>query len=144
VTCSKAVVGGKDLKEDSSKLSGPDSSSPEYIVSACELATFKDIVLSPKLVSYKQRKALLKHLQDSLEKFKRIEEKLISGAMLDPAEQLYYDSNSGADTEKISWLQGEIKDMVEKGQLTKEEKEELLHSLEANLTAVNSEIAGNQ
>ena len=64
---------------------------------------------SHKVVSYKQKKKLLKHLQDAAEKFKAIEEKLVSGAFLDPAEQAYYDANSGVDNEKIAWLQADIK-----------------------------------
>ena len=142
VTCSKAAEPSSDSRKDASASVPVNTSSPEYIVSACELDTFKEIVLSPKLVSYKQKKRLLKHLQDSFDKFKRIEEKLVSGVLLDAAEQAYYDANSGTDSEKITWLQGEIKDMVDKGQLTKDEKSELLSSLDANLTAVNAEIDG--
>mmetsp|Transcript_28344 Transcript_28344/g.39030 ORF Transcript_28344/g.39030 Transcript_28344/m.39030 type:complete len:459 (+) Transcript_28344:10-1386(+) len=139
VACSKS--GAQKADSSTTADTAVNTSSPEYIVTACELATFKEIVLSQKLVSYKQRKRLLKHLQDSSDKFKKIEEKLVTGALLDPAEQAYYDANSGADTEKIAWLQAEIKDMVDKGQLTKEEKAELLTSLDANLAAVSAEIA---
>ena len=55
-----------------------DHNSPEYIVTAAEVATFKEIVAS-KVVSYKQKKRLLKLLQDDLEAFKALEEKLIAG-----------------------------------------------------------------
>eukprot|EP01035_Chromulina_nebulosa_P030499 gene30499-40527_t len=142
VSCSKASASPSDNQKESSTASAAvNTSSPEYIVSACELATFKEIVASHKVVSYKQKKKLLKHLQDAAEKFKAIEEKLVSGAFLDPAEQAYYDANSGVDNEKIAWLQADIKDMVDKGQLTAAEKTELLSSLDANLTSVNAEIA---
>jgi polyhydroxyalkanoate synthesis regulator phasin len=116
-----------------------DPSSPEYIVCACESATLKDMVAS-KVVSYKQKKHLLHVLQTSSDNFKDIEAKLMTGAALTPAEQATYDANSGADAEKIAWLQGEIKSMVDQGKLTQAEKTELLQSIDANIAAVSNEI----
>jgi polyhydroxyalkanoate synthesis regulator phasin len=116
-----------------------DTSSPEYIVCACESATFKDMVAS-KVTSYKQKKHLLQILQASSDRFKEVEAKLVSGSPLTPAEQAIYDSNSGADAEKITWLQGEIKHMVDEGKLTAAEKQDLLQSIDGNLTAVCKEI----
>jgi hypothetical protein len=81
-----------------------DTKSPEYIVSACELETFKEIVAS-KTSSWRQSKRLLKVLQDSVERFQAIEAKLCSGAPLTPFEQSVYEANSGVDAEKITWLQ---------------------------------------
>jgi hypothetical protein len=84
---------------------------------------------------------MMKVLQDGAEYFQSIEQKLITGAVLTPKEQAAYESNSGADTEKLTWLQGEIKKMVDEGKLTAPEKEELLASLDANLKTVSEEIA---
>ena len=117
-----------------------DTKSPEYIVTACELTTFKEIV-SSKTGSWRQRKRLLKVLQDGADAFQAIEQKLISGAPLSPFEQAVYESNSGADAEKIAWLQGEVKKMVDEGKLTASEKEELLLSLDANIKTINEEQA---
>ena len=47
----------------------------------------------------------------------------LSGHLLSPQEQATYDSNSGNTAEKITHLQGEIKGMVDNGQLTAAEKE---------------------
>lgn len=134
VTCSQKASGGA-----SGETARVDTSSPEYIVCACESATFKDMVAS-KVSTYKQKKHLLTVLQASSDRFKEVEEKLIAGTALTSAEQALYDSNSGADTEKIAWLQAEIKRMVDEGKLTKTEKKELLQSIESNLTAVAKEI----
>lgn len=134
VTCSKKPAGGA-----STEAARVDTSSPEYIVCACESATFKDMVAS-KVGTYKQKKYLLTILQASADRFKEVEEKLIAGTALSPAEQAVYDSNSGADAEKITWLQGEIKHMVDEGKLTRLEKKELMQTIEGNLTAVVKEI----
>lgn len=133
VTCSEKTVGG------STQEVVVDRSSPEYIACACESATFKDMVAS-KVVSYKQKKHLQQVLQASADRFQEVEAKLISGAALSASEQGIYDSNSGADTEKIIWLQGEVKRMVDEGKLTRGEKADLIHSIEANLASVEKEI----
>lgn len=116
-----------------------DESSPEYIVTVCELATFQDIVPS-KFRSYNQKKKLLKFLQQKDEEFKAIEAKLVSGEKLSAAEQSIYDNNSGKDQEKINWLQNSVKEMVDQGQLTGKEKTELLKNIEHNITSVKEEI----
>jgi hypothetical protein len=117
-----------------------DTKSPEYQVTSSDLNALKEL-LKTKTQSWRQRKKMLKVLQDGAEYFQSIEQKLITGAVLTPKEQAAYESNSGADTEKLAWLQGEIKKMVDEGKLTASEKEELLASLEANLKTVNEEIA---
>ena len=135
VTCSEKPAGGGAAQE-----AAVDRSSPEYIACACESATFKDMVNS-KVVSYKQKKHLLQVLQTSADRFQEVEAKLISGAALTASEQAIYDSNSGADTEKITWLQAEIKRMVDEGKLTRGEKADLLQSIESNLVSTEKEIA---
>lgn len=134
VTCSEKPVGG------ASREIVVDRSSPEYIACACESSTFKDMVAS-KVVSYKQKKHLLQVLQASADRFQEVEAKLISGAALTTSEQGIYDSNSGADTEKITWLQSEIKHMVDGGKLTRAEKADLIQSIDSNLAATEKEIA---
>jgi len=116
-----------------------DTNSPEYLVTACELSTFKEIVAS-KTQTWRQRKKLLKILQDASDTFQSLEAKLIRGEPLSPPEQITYDANTGEDTEKISWLQGEIKSMVDNGMLTQSEKEELSKTLSTNITTVIEEI----
>lgn len=116
-----------------------NTNSPEYVVMACELATLKDIVNS-KLPSWRQRKRLLKIISDGSEYFKTLEEKLIRGEPLSLKEQLIYDANTGHDSEKIAWLQSDIKRMVDDGQLTVSEKEELSQSLAGNITSVAEEL----
>ena len=145
VTCATAGAAGKSDPAAAGGGGGGggdalDTKSPEYIVCACELSTFKEIVAS-KTTSWRQRKRLLKVVQDGAETFQAIEAKLVSGQQLSPKEQALYESNSGVDAEKISWLQGEVKKMVDEGKLTASEKEELLASLDANLKAIDEEKA---
>lgn len=140
VTCANQKQGG-DNNDNNNNNNIPkiDMKSPEYIVRVCEVATLKEIV-SQNVISYRQKKKLLKILQSALEEFKQIEAKLISGIQLNPIEQSIYDSNSSSDNEKITWLQSEIKDMIDTSKLTTSEKNELLLLLDTNLKSVNDEI----
>lgn len=136
VSCSKASSVGEKAESADPSL---DDKSPEYIVMACEKATLLDIV-SSKVTSYNQKKRLLKVLQEKSEQYKAIEAKLVTGAMLSPKEQAFYDANSGSDDEKIQWLQNEIKSMIDGGQLTAREKSELLKQMEGNIASLTAEI----
>lgn len=93
------------------------------IISA-DFSTFCEIVTS-KTDSWSQRKRILKLLQDSNTHFQDLEAQLIRGDMLNPSEQYFYELNSGCDSEKINWIQGEIKAIVDKGKLTASEKQNL-------------------
>lgn len=137
VGCSKGskLVGENEDTEDS-KL---DEKSPEYIVMACEKSTLVDIVGS-KVISYNQKKRLLKILLEKSEQYKTIEAKLVSGVLLTPKEKAFYDANSGSDEEKIAWLQNEIKSMIDAGHLTNREKVELLQQMDSNLSSLKTEI----
>lgn len=116
-----------------------DTTSPDYLVSACELATFKDIIAS-KAPSWRQKKRVLKSILDSADKFQLVEQKLCTGAQLTERELAIYESNSGVDGDKIKWLQSEIKALVDAGNLTQSEKDELKTSLESNLDNIKDEI----
>mmetsp|Transcript_18382 Transcript_18382/g.30807 ORF Transcript_18382/g.30807 Transcript_18382/m.30807 type:complete len:464 (+) Transcript_18382:108-1499(+) len=140
VTCANNTGSAEnDGLEDGSGTGVLDTTSPEYITCASEASTFKDMV-SKKVTSYKQKKRLLQILQTNTETFKEIEAKLISGAQLSASEQAKYDANSGCDEEKITWLQTEIKAMVDEGKLTNREKEDLLESITTNIQSITAEI----
>ena len=81
--------------------------------------------MSRKVISWSQKKKLLELLKEKAEEFIQISNKAITGR-LEPIEEEISNSNSGCDEEKIAWLQGEIKSMVENGQLTQKEKAEVL------------------
>jgi polyhydroxyalkanoate synthesis regulator phasin len=143
VTCGQDGGGGGKASSSDTGTAGPNTSSKEYIVAACEFSTFCEIVNS-KTQSWSQRKRLLKVLQDAKVEFDALEQKLMQGALLSPAEQAVYDSNSGCDTEKIAWLQGEIKGMVDSGKLTAEEKTQLVESMGETLKGLEEELAQEQ
>lgn len=127
----------KEAAEDAGEVI--DSSSPEYIVVAATLEVFEDI-LDRKIEFWRQRKQCLKILQDAKAEFDTIEAKMVGGKLLDPVEQAKYDANSGEDDAKISFLQNEIKTMVDEGELLSAEKEEVLSNMSKNLT--EAEAAG--
>lgn len=136
VTCADTKSGGEAPEQ---KTGGFSTTSPEYIIAACEFSTFQDVV-GTKAPSWTQKKKMLKSLQDVCEKFREVEAKLVRGEALSAEEQARYDSNSGQDEQKVTWLQSEIKGMVEKGQITPKEKSEVISQIEANIATLNSEI----
>jgi hypothetical protein len=83
VTCASEAQGKPSGAENAVLL---DTNSPAYIVSMASMSTFQEIVAS-KIISYAQKKAALKILQDKAEEFKAVEAKLVTGAMLTPYEQ---------------------------------------------------------
>lgn len=127
---------GGDMKDEASQV---DQSSPEYLCTASTLQTFKEIV-QVKLPFWRQRKACLKLLQDAHESFLLVEQKMCSGQPLTAQETAMYESNSGQDEEKITFLQYEIKSLVDSGELTKSERDDLLKTLAAN--AAEAKTAG--
>lgn len=117
-----------------------DPKTPEYMTASAGLDVFKQMVNS-KVESWRQKKKLLKVLQDASEVFAAIEAKLCSGQALSPKEQALYESNSSQDAEKVSWLQNEIKSMSDNGKLTSSEQKELMESITTNLATLEEEKA---
>lgn len=91
-----------------------DESSPEYIVTVCEMAIFNEIVQN-KTPSWRQKKRLLMVLQESYDRHQAIENKLVAGSLLTSDEQNLYDINPGNSQEKLLMLQSEIKKHVDSG-----------------------------
>lgn len=116
-----------------------DATSPEYIVSACDMSTFQEVVKN-KITSWRQKKKLLKFLQEALDQFKALEAKLVTGTVLTQDEQMSYDLNPGNYEEKIQYLQTEVKKMVDDGNITASEKEELLTSLNNTIQSLTTEM----
>jgi hypothetical protein len=135
VSCAEAKksVGGAAAEKPRQK------NSPEYIITASELDTFKEIVAA-KTPSWKQKKALQKVLQDGMERFQALEAKLIRGELLTAEEQATYDLNSGHDEQKLTWLQSEIKHHIDSGDITSKEKTEILSNIDSNIASLTAEI----
>jgi hypothetical protein len=119
---------------------GNQENSPTQLILGASLGVFRNMV-AQKVVSWRQKKRVVKILTQGMDGHARIEAKLCRGEQLDAAEQRVYDSNSGEDEKKLEWLQGQIKEMVDAGKLTATEKEELLIVLVANRDAVEAEAA---
>lgn len=136
VACASGNAGAKAGGAEEAAM---DEHSPEYIAMVADKSTFQDMV-GAKITSYAQKKKLLKFLQDKHEEFKAVESKLVSGQQLSSTEQQFYDSNSGADEEKLVWLQNEIKTMIDQGQLTGREKADLLKQVDSNIATTQTEI----
>lgn len=136
VACSSAKDSsdGKDAKTEPVL----DTRSPEYLCMAAEMETFKEIVQS-KLPFWRQRKACLKKLQEMHEEFRAVEQKMCTGQPLSSLETAIFEINSAQDEEKIAYLQAEIKKLVDSGELIANERDDLLKTLESNMTEASNQ-----
>jgi len=123
-----------DNDEDESR-----KETPEYIAITSTLSVFRTMV-SSKVQSWRQKKRLLKHLQDALELYTVIEAKMCRGEVLSVKEQEIYDTTSEENPHKIAYLQGEIKRHIDDGRLSESEQQELVDILSGNLEQVGEEL----
>lgn len=135
----KPSGGGGEADAEASSL--VDLGSPAYLATMCSFETFKKMVAS-KTESWSQRKRLMEELKLALARFDAIEAKMISAQPLSSEEQDLYDQTSreGID-EKLSWLETQIKTLVEQGILTAGEKQQLLSQIEGRIGAVTAQLA---
>jgi hypothetical protein len=105
-----AAAGGGEAGGGKAGGGAKGENSIETLLIEAELSTFTEMVQS-KVQSWRQRKRVVQVLTKANEEYQAIEQKLISGAQLTPAEQATYDANSGSDTEKITWLQSKSREL---------------------------------
>jgi hypothetical protein len=117
-----------------------DTSSNEYVIAASSLVTFKELVAA-KTQSWREKKRILKVLQDAVESYAEVEKKLIAGSALTATEQAVYDAQSADNTDKIAWLQHEIKTMADGGALTASERQELVDTLKGSIASTEEEAS---
>jgi uncharacterized small protein (DUF1192 family) len=131
------VKSGQGAEEKSDLM---DLGSPGYLATVCAFETFKKMVAS-KTQSWAQRKQLVTELKESCERYSNIEQKMMTGQALNNDEQDLYDVTSVEGiNEKITWLESQIKTMVDQGQLTMGEKQQLLFQMDTRIKTLTSEI----
>uniref|UniRef100_A0A7S4BKD7 Uncharacterized protein n=1 Tax=Chrysotila carterae TaxID=13221 RepID=A0A7S4BKD7_CHRCT len=107
-----------------------DSLSPAQLLVFSEMDTFKAMIAA-KTPTFSQRKRALDALKASKARIASLEEALTAMKPLSDDEQSWYDA---VDAEglglKISWLAQTLEKMVDDGQLTAKEREEVLSRME--------------
>jgi hypothetical protein len=115
--------------------------SPSYLATACAFETFKKMV-GAKTQSWSQRKRLVKELKSKGEEITAIEAKMMSAKPLSEEEQELYDlTTTDVIAEKVTWLESQLKAMVEAGALTEPEKKQLSAQMSTRVEALEGEIA---
>ncbi|CAN0161770.1 unnamed protein product, partial [Ectocarpus sp. 13 AM-2016] len=90
--------------------------------------------LSRKVCSWNQKRRLLRHLGSFVARYKEAEQKLMKMEALSDEEQEIYDSiDPDGVEEKTVWLTSLVKAMVENGQLTAAEREQVLSQIQTRL-----------
>jgi len=131
--------GNDEEKEDDGN--GGFSMSAQEMVVAAEFDTFPQM-MSSKCPAWSQKKRLIKVLQGFMGKIDEIGGKLTTGATLSEQELALYDlSTTDAVQQKIDWLTAEMKQQVESGNITQEEKNTLRTQVEHKLVAIGEEIS---
>lgn len=108
---------------------------------ACEVFDFKKLADS-KFPSWIQRRRVLQLLQDAIKQIDAMEAKMVSRIALSPVEQAKYDMASRQNLEeKVTLLQGLMKEQVSGGILTSTERETVLGEMENRLKTLDEEAA---
>ena len=112
---------------------------PEYLCTVCSVAVFQGLARA-KTPSWSQKRRMLDALREMDTKFGALEEKLVAMEPMTADEQRLYESSSTDNLrEKAEWLQGDMKAMVDAGQLTEPEQAQLL----AQATERRAEVSAN-
>eukprot|EP00752_Nemacystus_decipiens_P002173 g2069.t1 len=123
--------GGGSGNQGRSRITNP--SSPEYMAAVCTFDTFQEMV-QEKVCSWNQKRRLLRHLGSFVARHKEAEQKLMKMEALSVEEQEIYDNiDTDVANEKTVWLTSLVKAMVENGQLTTAEREQVLGQIQTKL-----------
>jgi len=115
--------------------------SHEDIMLRCSDKDFARL-LGDNVVTYQQKKTLLEILKSRIATLEAIEAKMTRLEQLSAEEQALFD-DVGADEvkEKAKIVSGELKRMVDEGELTSSEKSAFQEELEAKLAGINNELS---
>jgi hypothetical protein len=115
--------------------------SPAELILFSEMPTFQRMIAS-KTPSLGQKRRALEALKEGRATISAAEEKLASMQALSEKEQHYYDTlDAAALEEKQSYLSKAMEAMIDKGQLTVEEKEAVLEQLSGKMRQLEEQLA---
>ncbi|GAX24320.1 hypothetical protein FisN_4Lh436 [Fistulifera solaris] len=114
--------------------------SPEYKLAHSTLDVFKRNI-PIKCPSWTQTKGCVAALISIKERLQGLESKLMSGTVLTDAEQAFYDSVSLSSVEdKLAFVRERMHELVEGGNVTAEERRNLLEQVNDKIKALDTEI----
>lgn len=118
----------------------PGSGSPVYMVSVCSEGVFEKMLTS-KIQSWSQKKTCGSIFEEIALIVQELQDNLFKGAPLSDSQQEFYDAVS-LDTLalKASIVKKNMSAQVESGNVTKEEKAQLLEQVSSKLMAIEGEI----
>jgi hypothetical protein len=98
-------------------------------------------MVTKKMPAWAQKRRCNQYFKQSLERLQKIEAKLFRGDVMTAEEQeLYQETNIGVIENKQKFLQDAMKDMVDKGQLTADEKKTVLAQIDEKLSKGTVEV----
>jgi hypothetical protein len=139
VVTSKSAGPAEDAEAEAAITFNMDA--PPVRCIACEVFDFKKLADS-KFPSWLQRRRVLQLLQDAIKQIDAMEAKMVARVALTPVEQAKYDMASRQNLEeKVTLLQGLMKEQVSGGLLTSSERDIVLSEMESRLKTLDEEAA---
>ena len=139
VVTSKSAGPAEDAEVETAITFNMDA--PPVRCIACEVFDFKKLADS-KFPSWLQRRRVLQLLQDAIKQIDAMEAKMVARVALTPVEQAKYDMASRQNLEeKVTLLQGLMKEQVSGGLLTSSERDIVLSEMESRLKTLDEEAA---
>lgn len=127
--------------QDSARSRASMASTPDYMAAVCTFETFQEMV-QEKVTSWSQKRRLLRHLDSFVARQKESEQKLTRMETLTAEEEdIYENVDVDVAAQKHSWLSSLVKAMVENGQLTKAEHEQVLSQVQSKMDTLQVEHA---
>jgi len=131
--------GEEEEGEDGAPAQGQRA--PEDVLVVCELDDFRRMVAT-HVVSYSTKKRLLDIIRERLAKLDEAEQKLIAREVLDSDLQKLYDTlDAGGLKEKMKVMATEMQASIDNGELTGDERTQVLEQLDGKLSALQEQLA---
>lgn len=133
---------GQDAEDARGEGGGEERLDPLDVLAHCDdLDEFRRLV-STHVLGYAPKKRVLDALRERLTRLDSVEAKLIARETLDATEQALYDSLSiDGLKEKVGVLGGELQAVIEAGNLTAEERTQVVQMLDSKLAGLDADVA---
>jgi len=114
---------------------------PADVLAECELADFKRMVGS-HVTTYTSKKRLLDSIRGKIARLDECEQKMIARETIDSSLQALFDTlDAEGLKEKVKVLAVELQSSIDGGELTAEERTQVLEQLDVKLTALKADLA---
>lgn len=136
----KVVAPAGDEEDEAGEDAPAARREPADVLAECEIADFRRMVTS-NVTAYACKKRLLDGLKERIARLEEAEQKLITRQELDAELQKLYDTLSvDGLKEKVKVMAVELQSSIDAGELTAEERPQVLEQLDGKLSALQTAL----